>query len=353
MDINKSFGKFLAEHRKLKGLTQEQLGSKLYVTESAVSKWENDKSKPDISILKELANILDLTVDELISASINHDQRKEKKEAKKYRNIKITYNLFWLISFGITILVTFIVNLAVDHTLSWFFIVLSSLLLASSLLIIPQFIKKNKLRYIPLVCLGSLILLLGIISIYSKGDGWFYIVTFSLILFYSMVFTPLLIKTEKVPKLMKEYNALSSLTINAILLIILLGVINIYTNVVGNDKSFWFISIALPITLILLIPVYATTIILQTKKINWSFKTSITILIWTTVLNIMNPIVGLFVDNDSDTGYFWKANLKIWSTTQDINNNIFLIITLVFGTIAFVFMIVGVLKLKRLNKTIN
>lgn len=323
METKKSFGQFLAERRKEKGITQEQLGSKLYVTESAVSKWENNKSKPDIILVKELANILELSVDELISASIDYEKRKEKTQAKKYRNIKTTYNFFWFISFGITILVTFIVNLAVNHTLSWFFIVLASLLLAASLLIIPQYITKNRLRYIPLIFLGSLILLIGIISIYSKGDGWFFIVVFSLLLAYSIIFTPLLIKTEKLPKVLKTHNTLFSVTANSIILFILLGVINIYTVAIGTSNSFWLLTTGLPATLFFLIPIYGTILIAKTRKFNWQLKTATSITIWNITLNLIRPMIRLLGGGTPEGGYFWKANFKVWDSVSHVDNNIF------------------------------
>ncbi|NLN80065.1 MAG: helix-turn-helix domain-containing protein [Erysipelotrichia bacterium] len=347
MKDKKTFGQFLAKRRKEIGLTQEQLGSKLYVGESAVSKWENDKSKPDIVLIKELANIFELSVDELLSASIDYQKRKEKTEAKKYRNIKMTYNLFWFISFGITILTTFIVNLAVNHTLSWFFIVLASLLVAATLLIVPQYIKKNKLRYVPLIFLGSLILLLGVISIYAKGGGWFFVVVFSLFLAYSIVFAPLLIKTEKLPKVIKKNNALFSITANAIILILLLGVINIYTQVVGASKSLWFITIALPITLLCLIPVYGTVFILKAKKMNWQIKTALSIFIWTISVNLINPITTLFGGVSAEGGYFWKINFKMWNTSAASTNNVYGIVTLVAGITALTFLIVGLFNLKK------
>ena len=58
MDNNK-VGKFIASLRKEKGLTQQQLGDKLFVTDKAVSKWERGLSFPDITILQKLALILD------------------------------------------------------------------------------------------------------------------------------------------------------------------------------------------------------------------------------------------------------------------------------------------------------
>ena len=60
-------GKFIASYRKEKGLTQAQLAEKLNITDRAVSKWETGKCMPDSSIMLELCNILDVTVNELLS----------------------------------------------------------------------------------------------------------------------------------------------------------------------------------------------------------------------------------------------------------------------------------------------
>lgn len=66
-DINKSqFGNFVMELRKLKGMTQKELAEKLFVSDKAVSKWETGLSLPDIVLLKPLADVLDVTVAELL-----------------------------------------------------------------------------------------------------------------------------------------------------------------------------------------------------------------------------------------------------------------------------------------------
>lgn len=62
----KKFGEFLAERRKAKGYTQKELADKLYVSDKAVSKWERALSMPDISLLMPLAEILDVSVTELL-----------------------------------------------------------------------------------------------------------------------------------------------------------------------------------------------------------------------------------------------------------------------------------------------
>lgn len=60
-------GKFIAEKRKGKNLTQLQLAERLYVTDRAVSKWECGRSLPDSSIMLELCEVLDISVNELLT----------------------------------------------------------------------------------------------------------------------------------------------------------------------------------------------------------------------------------------------------------------------------------------------
>ena len=59
------FSKKLQELRNKKGLTQEELGNALYVSRTAVSKWESSRGYPNIDSLKAIAKFFDLTVDEL------------------------------------------------------------------------------------------------------------------------------------------------------------------------------------------------------------------------------------------------------------------------------------------------
>ncbi len=63
-----TMGKRIMTLRKEQGLTQEQLAEKLGVSAQAVSKWENDASCPDISIIPQLARVLRVSTDELLGA---------------------------------------------------------------------------------------------------------------------------------------------------------------------------------------------------------------------------------------------------------------------------------------------
>lgn len=58
-------GKFISVSRKNKNLTQEQLAERLGVSINAVSKWERGLNLPDVSLMKELCKILDITLNEL------------------------------------------------------------------------------------------------------------------------------------------------------------------------------------------------------------------------------------------------------------------------------------------------
>ena len=62
-------GRFIVEKRKALGLTQQQLAAKLNVSFQAVSKWENGTAFPNIEILKELATVLEVTADEILTGS--------------------------------------------------------------------------------------------------------------------------------------------------------------------------------------------------------------------------------------------------------------------------------------------
>ena len=72
--MNETMGNRIAKYRKNKGMTQEELANAMGVSSQAVSKWENDASCPDISLLPQLSRVLGITTDELLTGK--HDEVK-------------------------------------------------------------------------------------------------------------------------------------------------------------------------------------------------------------------------------------------------------------------------------------
>lgn len=63
------FNQKLQELRKQKGLTQEQLAESLFVSRTAISKWESGRGYPNLDSLKDIAKFFSITIDELLSGS--------------------------------------------------------------------------------------------------------------------------------------------------------------------------------------------------------------------------------------------------------------------------------------------
>jgi len=88
MDLSR-IGKFIADCRKNKSLTQLQLADRLGITDKAVSKWERGLAMPDSSIMLELCDILGISVNELLSGEkISMENIKRESEKKLLELVK-------------------------------------------------------------------------------------------------------------------------------------------------------------------------------------------------------------------------------------------------------------------------
>ena len=107
------FGKFLAQLRKEKGLTQVELAERLNVSDKAVSRWETGKNYPDISLFQSISNVLDISIsellegkrvnaEELVSVSEGHTihQMKQNKKLKRVSLLIISIILAFTLWFG-------------------------------------------------------------------------------------------------------------------------------------------------------------------------------------------------------------------------------------------------------------
>jgi len=353
--MQKTFGEFFKEKRLEKNLTQKQLAKQLFVSESAVSKWEKDVAHPDITLLPKLAEILGVTEHELITASVDKEIREEKRQAKKWRTLSFSWDLFFYIAYGVALIPCFICNLAINKTLSWFFIVLSALILSFTFTNLPKIIKKYKLILIPLSEYLALILLLGVCCIYTKGD-WFLIPTLSVLLGLIIIFTPIYITKYEIFSKIRKYTDFVCILVDFIVLNILLITINVYTINNGFTNGWWYLRVALPIVAIiyLIINVIISVRFLKTNKL---LKTGIILFLielFTYLPPLFIKVKNPLLQNEINSANIFNANLSSWQIDKTLEPNIHLIIFLSILLFAVIFTIVGIiLHLKKKNNDYN
>ena len=115
-----AIGKFIAQKRKEKNLTQEQLAEKLGVSNKTISKWENGKCMPDYSVVKNLCEALQITVAELMDGECAevrsvraYDDEQIMDLLKRTQELEKQKNLLY----GILLIVMGIALQALSHTL--------------------------------------------------------------------------------------------------------------------------------------------------------------------------------------------------------------------------------------------
>ena len=83
------FNEKLQELRKQKGLTQEELAASLYVSRTAISKWESGRGYPNIESLKDIAKFFSVTVDELLSTDevLTIAEEDSRRKEKHFRDL--------------------------------------------------------------------------------------------------------------------------------------------------------------------------------------------------------------------------------------------------------------------------
>mgnify|MGYP003420958312 CR=1 FL=1 len=81
------FGKLIKKIRQENNLTQKDLAEKYNVTYQAVSKWENSKNMPDISLIKQISNDFNISIDDMIDGKYKTQNTKNEKN----ENYKIRY----------------------------------------------------------------------------------------------------------------------------------------------------------------------------------------------------------------------------------------------------------------------
>lgn len=240
MENKKSLGEYIAQRRRALGMTQRQFAEKLYVTDSAVSKWERGLSYPDITLLHDICEILDISEHELLTASEDTEARRAETLARRYIRLVRGWKFGQIACYSLAAVVCFIADLASDGALSWFWVVLASLLTAASLTLTPALAPE---RMGGVWTAGAFTLaielLLGVCCLYTGGD-WFFVAGMSVLFGLCLLLLPLVLLRLPLPEALVSRKALLCLGADLALLLGLLGVCCAYT----DGDWFWITAVS-------------------------------------------------------------------------------------------------------------
>ena len=330
MTDKKTFGLFIKSKRIEKNYSQKDLAELLFVTESAVSKWERGVSFPDVTLIADICRALDVSEHELITASTDTNLRKQQHEARLYRRIRGAW--FWIstISYLVALLVCFICNLAVDHTLSWFFVVLAAIVCAYSFIpTFTSFFTEKKLLVFIVTTLASVCLLLLTCAIYTRSVFWVTTACFGIMIGYALVFLPVLIAKSNCPKIVKNFKFAVSFISAFVFTVMLLLVTNIWHP--------FMLKAAILLTCYCFTPAVVSTVLCG-FQFSAFIKAGICITICTVPFCFTNPVIEKLFGIPSEFSY--TVDFSDW--TDHANGNICFIIALTALTLSAVFIALGI-----------
>ena len=333
MTDKQKIGSFIKAKRSDKGYTQKELADMLYVTEWAVSKWERGISYPDITLIPDLCRIFDITEHEFLTASTDEEERRIKREARNYRRISGVWFLIPSISYPIALLICFICNLAVNHTLSWFFIVLTALTCAYTFIpTVTVFVRSRRLLTFIGSTYLSICLLLFTCGAYTDTLYWVLTACIGVLIGYNILFFPIITAGSRI----RRYRFIISLTNALILTLLLLLSVNVwYSFNLGG---------AILITLYAYAPVILSTFIF-TLPIGTFTKFGASITLSVVPYYPLEYIVDvLFGTNNAN----YEVNFNDWANYVDGN-----VTAISFGSLlltGLVLLGVGILRLVRKTK---
>jgi transcriptional regulator with XRE-family HTH domain len=265
-----AFGRFVITKRQAMGLTQRELADRLFVTESAVSKWERGLSYPDITLVESLSRELGVSEGELINASDDADGRQIARDALGYRRWKA--GIFWTttIAYAVALVTCFIVNLAVGHTLSWFWIVLTAIAVAFSLTTLPLLRIRAKGWGTLVGFLISLFLLLFVVWLEGGRGGWLPIPIAAVLFAVVLVFGPFWLAGLALPEPVSRHRTVLALGLDTVALAALLFVTTF------GEPLVW-LTRALPIAAIALVLPWGLALLIRYLPLAGLYRASIAI----------------------------------------------------------------------------
>ena len=219
---------------------------------------------------------------------------------------------------AIPVLVCLIVNLVTGHALNWFFIVLTSLMVAASLTVIPLVVESKKYSWTVSSFTGSLLLLLLTCCLYTRGD-WFFIAAIPVLFGLSVVFLPGALYQMPQKGLLRNHKGLIAMTADTVLLY---GII-IVTGLYDKPADYWNI-VPLANTIVLVFP-WTLFLLIRYVGANGLIRAGLSVMAGGIMLSLLNDVTNWIMDGIITRPALLTANLYQWNSDAAINANIYLL----------------------------
>jgi len=323
----KQFGTFIREKRLEKGLTQRELAEQLFVSESAVSKWEMAKSYPDITLITDICRALDISERELIAGANDTEYRLMRREAKLYRRISEAYFWGFTVAYALAMVICLVCDLAINRRLTFSVIVFGALITAYSF--VPtwiRFTEKHKLALFVGTTYLSLVFLFLICCLPAR-QSWWGSASAGVLLGYAVFFLPFLLR-RYLSERSKQFAPLIYFTGAFICLLLLLAVVRL--------TAPFSLKTGVLIALYCFLPLWAISL-LHPVKMGRCFKAAVDVFIAGIVLYGLQGWIALLTGGGARDSY--SVNLADWQ--NHINGNIALLVLLAAVTAAAVLALFG------------
>jgi len=232
----------------------------------------------------------------------------------------------WLaVIYMIPIIVCFIVNLAYNRTLNWFYIVLAAHFVAASVTVIPLIAPKKKFLCTIASFTVSLLFLLLVIGLH-EGGNWILISCISVLYGLSVLFLPFVLHQLPIKGLISQQKGLIYMLLNTILLYLLIAV----TNIKG-----------LSITTICLIYPWCLFLLFRYAKINRWLKSGLCLSLSAIMLNAITVYTNIFYSN-----YYYQDDYYYYSSTSFEESIIFAYLCI----LGVILIIIGIVNPRIKNK---
>ena len=183
--------------------------------------------------------MLQISEKELLSSAEDVEGRRAAQLARQYLRLLRNYRLIQLCLYGLTALGCLIGNLAGQHTLDWFWIVVTAEAMAASLTLLPT-VTPPRWRGMAVLggFTGSLLLLLAVCCLYTGGD-WFFVAMAWILFGAGLVCGPYVLRRVPLPPILAGRKASLYLAGETVLILLALGINFLYCGV-GS----WFFTTA-------------------------------------------------------------------------------------------------------------